>query len=258
MDNFPQNLAKTQMFKEIKIEKVYMRVVKQIRELIKNGKLKPGDKLPPERILAERLGVSRPSVREGIVALEILGLVESRGGKGNIIKSLAGSSYPDQDLTHLEQGESPFEVLEARKIIEVEVAGYAAQRAQMEDIAAIDQILDSMSSIAPRISLSQGYEKGIEFWSEFHKFGREFHINVARAARNTVLLWIVTQLLESLKEDLWIKLKERSWSTPGRPQKHLREHRQILAAIQDKNSNIARKRMYQHLMSIQRDLFGKV
>jgi DNA-binding FadR family transcriptional regulator len=203
MDNFLTNLTKTQMFKEIKIEKVYMRVVKQIRELIKNGKLKPGDKLPPERILAERLGVSRPSVREGIVALEILGLVESRGGKGNTIKSLAGSSYPDQDLAHLEQGESPFEVLEARKIIEVEAAGYAAQRAQMDDIATIDQTLDSMSSIAPRISLSQGYEKGMESWREFHKFGREFHINVARAARNTVLLRIVTQLIESLlREDL--------------------------------------------------------
>jgi len=238
------------MFKQIKTEKVYMQVVKQTRELIKNGKLKPGDKLPPERILAEKLGVSRPSVREGIVALEILGLVESRGGRGNIIKNLVSSSVLDRGLRHLEQEESPFELLEVRKIIEVEVAGYAAQRAQIEDIAIIKQSLDSMSNIVDGLSVSQEYEKGMEF-------DREFHINIARAVHNTVLLRIVTQLLESLKEDLWIKLKEESWSISGRPQKYLEEHKQILAAIEDKSSDSSRKMMFRHLTGIQRDLFGK-
>ena len=84
------------MFKLIQTKKVYMQVVEQVRDLIKSGKLKPGDKLPPERILAERLGVSRPSIREGIVALEILGLVVSRGGKGNIINDVVDSSFLDQ------------------------------------------------------------------------------------------------------------------------------------------------------------------
>ncbi len=238
------------MFKRIKTEKVYVQVVKQIRELIKNGKLKPGDKLPPERILAEKLGVSRPSVREGIVALEILDLVESRGGRGNIINNLVSSSVLDRGLRHLEQEESPFELLEARKIIEVEVAGYAAQRVQIEDIAIIKQSLDSMSNIVDGLSVSQEYEKGMEF-------DREFHINIARAVHNTVLLRIVTQLLESLKEDLWIKLKEGSWSISGRPQKYLEEHKQILAAIEDKSSDSSRKMMFRHLTGIQRDLFGK-
>jgi GntR family transcriptional repressor for pyruvate dehydrogenase complex len=138
-------------------------VLEQIWDLIRDGKLKPGDKLPPERILAERLGVSRPSVREGIVALEILGLVDSRGGKGNIIKNVGNYSILKQNYRHLEEEESPFELLEARKIIEVDVAGYAAQKAQTEDIALIGQSLGNMRDIVDHLSVSKNYEKGMEF-----------------------------------------------------------------------------------------------
>jgi len=251
MDNAPMNFGEDQMFKLIKTKKVYMQVVEQVQNLIRNGKLKTGDKLPPERILAERLGVSRPSVREGIVALEILGLVDSRGGKGNIIKNVVNTSIIDQSYRHLEEEESPFELLEARKIIEVDVAGYAAQKAQAEDIASIRQSLDNMRKIVDHLSVSEDYEKGMEF-------DREFHINIARATRNTMLLRIVLHLLENLKESLWIRLKERSWDIPGRPQRYLKEHEEILDAIEKKASAIARKKMYQHLTGIQRDLFGRV
>ena len=194
MDKSPINLE-DQMFTLIKTKKVYMQVVEQVQDLIRNGKAKPGDKLPPERILAERLGVSRPSVREGIVALEILGFVDSRGGKGNIIKDVANSSILNQSYQHLEEEESPFELLEARKIIEVDIAGYAAQKVQTEDIALIRQPLDNMSEIVDHLSVSKEYEKGMEF-------DREFHINVARATHNTVLLRIVTHLLEFKRKSM--------------------------------------------------------
>jgi len=243
------NFDEDQMFKLIKTTKVYMQVVEQVQNLIRNGKLKPGDKLPPERILAERLGVSRPSVREGIVALEILGLVDSRGGKGNIVKNVDNSLILKQNFEHLEEEESPFELLEARKIIEVDVAGYAAQKVQTEDIASIGQTLGDMRNIVDNLSVSKEYEKGMEF-------DREFHISIARATHNAVLLRIVTHLLENLKEDLWVRLKEKSWGLPGRPQKYLKEHEEILDAIEKKASAIARKKMYQHLAGIQRDLFG--
>lgn len=240
-----------QMFELIKAKKVYMQVLEQVWDLIRNGKLKPGDKLPPERILAERLGVSRPSVREGIVALEILGLVDSRGGKGNIIKNVGNSAILKENYPHLGEEESPFELLEARKIVEVDVAGYAAQKAQRNDIDTIKQFLDNMSSIVDHLSISKEYEKGMEF-------DREFHLSIARATHNTVLLRIVTHLLENLKEDLWVRLKEKSWGLPGRPQKYLKEHEEILVAIQKKASGIARRKMYKHLTGVQRDLFGKV
>ena len=243
------NFDEDQMFKLIKTKKVYMQVLEQILDLIRNGTLKPGDKLPPEKILAERLGVSRPSVREGIVALEILGLVDSRGGKGNIVKNVDNSSILKQNFQHLEEEESPFELLEARKIIEVDVAGYAAQKAQTEDIASIKHSLDSMREIVDKLSVSKEYEKGMEF-------DREFHISIARATHNAVLLRIVATLLENLKEDLWVRLKEKSWAIPGKPQKYLKEHEEISDAIERKASAIARKKMYQHLAGIQRDLFG--
>lgn len=245
------NFDEDQMFKLIKTKKVYMQVVEQVQNLIRNGKLKAGDKLPPERILAERLGVSRPSVREGIVALEILGLVDSRGGKGNIIKNVVNTSIVDKSYRHLEEEESPFELLEARKIIEVNVAGYAAQKAQAEDIASIRQSLDNMRKIVDHLSVSEEYEKGMEY-------DREFHMNIAQATHNTVLLRIVNNLLENLKESLWVRLKEKSWGIPGRPQKYLKEHEEILDAIQKNASGIARRKMYKHLTGIQRDLFGRV
>jgi len=245
------NFDEDRMFKLIKTKKVYMQVLEQIWDLIRNGKLKPGDKLPPERILAERLGVSRPSVREGIVALEILGLVDSRGGKGNIVKNVDNSSILKQNLQNLEEEESPFELLEARKIIEVDVAGYAAQKTQTEDIASIKHSLDSMREIVDKLSVSKEYEKGMEF-------DREFHISIARATHNAVLLRIVTTLLENLKEDLWVRLKEKSWAIPGMPQKYLKEHEEILDAIKHKARGIARRKMHKHLTGIQRDLFGRV
>jgi len=226
-----------------------MQVVEQVRDFIKSGQLKPGDKLPPERILAERLGVSRPSIREGIVALESLGLVFSRGGKGNIINDVFDFSFLDKGLNHLEKEESPFELLEARKIIEVDVAGYAAQKAQAEDIAAIKKSLESMNKIVDHLAVSQYYQKYIEF-------GYEFHVGIARATHNTVLLRMAAWLHENLKEDLWVRLQEKGWGRSGRNKKYLKEHAEILAAIQDRDSGMARKKMRQHITHIQRDLFG--
>ena len=77
--------------------------MEQIRNLIKEGKLKPGDKLPPEQMLAKNFGTSRPSVREALSALEILGITESRGGKGNFIKDTPWSPIFEQEVMKLEE-----------------------------------------------------------------------------------------------------------------------------------------------------------
>jgi len=114
-----------------------MKIVEQVRDLIKEGKLKPGDKLPPEQTLAEKFGTSRPSVREALSALEILGITESRGGKGNFIRNNLNSLLYEQKFKELEEEESPFELLEARKAVETEIAGLTAKKATREEIAAI-------------------------------------------------------------------------------------------------------------------------
>jgi DNA-binding FadR family transcriptional regulator len=251
MDNLSPHFARIQLFKEVKTEKVYIRVVKQIEELIENGKLKPGDRLPPEKILAKKLGVSRPSVREAIVALEILGLVETRGGRGNFVKNVVSASVLDQGFRNLEEEESPFELLQARKIIEGEIAGYAARMAEKEDLGRIRQYLDNMRNIAQKPSNPEKFDQHV-------KLDLEFHLSIARATHNAVLLRMVTQLFESLKEDLWTSFKKRSWSIPGILQRYLKEHEQILSAIEAKQSYQARKSMHKHLTGVQKDLFGKL
>jgi GntR family transcriptional repressor for pyruvate dehydrogenase complex len=251
MDNLSPNFARIQIFKEVKTEKVYIRVVKQIEELIENGKLKPGDRLPPEKILAKKLGVSRPSIREAIVALEILGFVETRGGRGNFVKDVVNASVLDQGFRNLEEEESPFELLQARKIIEGEIAGYAARMAEEEDLRRIRQSLDNMRNMAHEPSNPEKFDQHV-------KLDLEFHLSIARATHNAVLLRMVTQLFESLKEDLWTSFKKKSWGIPGILQRYFKEHEQIFSAIEAQQSYQARKSMHKHLTGVQKDLFGKL
>lgn len=229
------------MFNKVKTKKVYMKIVEQVRDLIKEGRLKSGDKLPPEQILAEKFGTSRPSVREAMSALEILGIIESRGGKGNYIKDNFNSPLYEQEFKELEKEESPFEILEARKAVETEIVGLAAKKATMEDIVSIQDSLDKMKSAMTNIP-------------EMMEFDREFHINIARAAHNTLLFSMMTYLSNLLNEKLWMNLKEKSWNIPGRSQNYFEEHAEIFNAIKNKDSKGARKRMYDHLADVEKDL----
>ena len=232
------------MFNKVKTKKVYMKIVEQIMNLIKEGKLKPGEKLPPEQILSEEFGTSRPSVREALSALEILGITESRGGRGNFIKDNFKFPLYEQEFRELEEEESPFEILEARKAVEAEIVGLAAKKATKEDIVSIRESLDKMKSVMTNIP-------GIM------EFDREFHINIAKAAHNSLLFSIMAYLADLLKERLWINLKEKSWSIPGRPQEYFEEHTDIFNAIKNKDSKGARKRMYDHLAGVEKDLLSE-
>jgi len=232
------------MFEKVRTRRVYMDIVEQIQQLIKKGKLKPGDMLPPERILAEQLGVSRPPLREALAALEILGLIESRGGKGNIIKNNFDSSWYKKQLKELEKEDSPFEILEARKAVETQIAALAAKKATKEDIKSIQESLDKMRSLMGKVP-------------EVMKADREFHTNIAIAAHNCVLLSIVSYLSQGLKERLWVKLKEKSWGISERAERYLREHKIILDAIKNKDDKVASRAMYNHLSSVEKDLLNE-
>jgi len=232
------------VFNKVKTKKVYMKIVEQVRDLIKEGRLKPGDKLPPEQILAEKFGTSRPSVREALSALEILEIIESRGGKGNFIKDNLNTPSYEQKYRELEEEESPFELLEARKVLETEIVGLAAKNATEEEIVTIQGSLNKMKDAMTNIP-------------EIMEFDREFHINIARAAHNNLLFSMMIYLTDLSKEKLWINLKEKSWSIPGHTQKYFEEHNEILKAIKNKDSKRARNRMYDHLAGVERDLLNE-
>ena len=229
------------MFNKVKTKKVYMKIVEQVLDLIKEGKLKPGDKLPPEQVLAENFGTSRPSVREALSALEILGITESRGGKGNFIKDTPRSPLYEQEVMELEKEESPFEILEARKAVEIEIAELAGKKATLEDIDSISKSLNEMKEAEGNIP-------------RMMELDGEFHLNIARAAHNNLLFSMMTYLNNLLKEKLWVNMKEKTWNLPGYPQKYLKEHTEIFNAIKNKDSKNARKQVYQHLAGVEKDL----
>ncbi|MBC7189570.1 FadR family transcriptional regulator [Candidatus Aerophobetes bacterium] len=218
-----------------------MKIVEQIVNLVEEGKLKPGEKLPPENILAEKFGASRPSVREALSALEILGIIESRGGKGNFIKNSLNLPSYRRKLEELAAEESPFELLEARKMIECQIASLAAERATEEDIAKIQDSLDKMRDALADVHKVMEYD-------------REFHINLAKAAHNSVLFSMMSYLADGLREKLWVNLKEKCYSLPGRSEKYIEEHARILEAIRNKNSKDASKETYKHLENVEKDL----
>jgi len=230
------------MFNKIKTKKMYMKIVEQIRALIKEGKLKPGDKLPPEQTLAEQFGTSRPSVREALSALEILGIIDSRGVRGNYIKKTdSSSSIYEQSITELQEEESPFALLEARKSIEVEIASLAAQKAKDSDIKALNISLNKMKKIKDDIS-------------EMMVIDREYHLNIARATHNNFLYSVMFTMNQLLEEKLWVTMKKKICKLPGYSEKYIRDHTLIFEAIKKRNSKESREKMLLHLSGIEKDM----
>lgn len=230
-------------FTKIRTKKVYMQIVDQIRDLIWQGNLKIGDKLPPERVLAEQLDVSRPPLREALAALEILGVIESRGGRGNIIVNRFDSPSSLKRLRELEQEESPFELLEARKVVEVDVAGCAAEKRSTHDI-------HDLSSITRRMERATGDI------SQFMELNGRFHLGIAVATHNSVLYRVMEYVVDELNKKLWIKLDAETLVLPGRTTKYSDEHRRIFDAIKAKDKARTRDAMLTHLISFETDIFG--
>jgi len=232
------------MFEKVRTKKVYMEIVEQIRNLVQEGRLKKGDKLPPERVLAEQLDVSRPPLREAMAALEILGMIESRAGKGNFIVNTFDSPYYVQQFKELEEEESPLELLQARKVVEVEVAAFAAEKRSSDDIRELDSIIKRM-------------EKAVNDVSEFMELNRRFHLGIAAATNNSILYQMMKYIVDELNKKLWIKLDEKTLVLPGKTKKYFHQHREILEAIKAKDKAKVRKATLRHLVSFETDIFGE-
>lgn len=230
------------MFNKIETKKMYMKIVEQIRDLIKEDKLKPGDKLPPEQVLAKQFGTSRPSVREALSALEILGIIDSRGVRGNFIKNNNSASVLyEQSIAELQSEESPFELLEARKTIETEIASLAAKKANSNDIKELATLLQKMKGIT-------------DDFSKMMVVDREYHLNIASATHNNFLYSVMFTMNQLLEEKLWTTMKERICKLPGYSKKYINDHTLIFEAIKNKNSEQAKEKMLLHLSGIEKDM----
>ncbi|HTU40847.1 MAG TPA: FadR/GntR family transcriptional regulator [Candidatus Aquilonibacter sp.] len=217
----------------IRRNKVYEEVAKQIERLIVK-KLKPGDKLPAERELAEMLGVSRGSIRDAIRGLELLGLVEPRQGAGTIVRHAGAHSAANPFANALKRRkDSVVELLDFRKMIEPPLAARAATHASSEEIVEMDSILKRQE---------EKHGRGEAAVAE----DAEFHYSVALASGNTVVLKVIDILMDLLRET-----RARSLQVAGRSQKSLDGHRRILTAIKRHDSDAAGSAMQRHIEDVE-------
>src|SRR5437763_5938776 len=229
----------------IKSTRIYQEIVRQVKAMIAEGRLKSGDQLPPERDLAEKFVVSRTSVREALRALESLGLIEIRPGEGTFVRDVSVERLIEPlALVMLSQREAIGELFEARRLLEPSIAAFAARRATPHDIEEMARILEEQAKevAAGRTGLAQD---------------AEFHSAIASAAHNRAISRLVHGIM-----DLLTQSREESLSTPGRPTRSHESHRQILAAISARDEAAAREAMLEHLRSVEAlvvgpDAFGK-
>ena len=207
--------------------RLYEQLVERLLALVHELDLKPGDRLPPERELAADLGVSRASVRQALVVLEVQGLVEVRHGEGAILRD----RRPDSAVLSAvaaHRRRLP-EVIEAREALEVQLASLAAQRRTQEDLDRIDHALTAMEE-----EIGRG-ERGLD--------GDElFHTAVTAAARSGLLADLMSEISAAIRES-----RVESLSQPDRPRQSLASHRAIAAAIRAEDPDAAAAAMRDHI-----------
>ena len=213
----------------IEPRRLYRQIAEQIRGLITSGEYTAGARLPPERDLAKQLRVSRPSVREALIALEVEGLVEVRVGSGIYIRA-PGNGSGHAGVT---QQSGPFELIRARRAIEGECAALAAKEGKRAQIAAIGETLEQMKEDAKK--MAQPLEAD-----------RLFHLRIAEATGNGTLVQVIKNLWEERGSPLFTRL-EHHFDTPKLWAAAIREHEAAYDAIKSRDAEAARAAMHAHL-----------
>ncbi len=224
----------------IKSTRIYEEIVRQIKTMIAEGRLKSGDQLPPERDLAEKFVVSRTSVREALRALESLGLVEIRAGEGTFVRGVSVEALIEPlALVLTTQREAIGELFEARRLIEPAIAALAAGRATPDEIQEMERILEDQARevTAGRTGVAQD---------------ARFHAAIAAAAHNQAISRIVNAIM-----DLLTQSREESLSTPGRPERSHQNHRRILDAIARHDAAAAERAMRDHIGAVEALVLGR-
>ncbi len=236
------------VFQPIEIERktVYEKVVQVLKSSIMSGELKPGDKLPSERKLAEMLNVSRTSVREAIKILAAEGLVQIRHGQGIFVNGLEDPDRLIREFTKVTAIDDTTikDFLEIRRILEVNAAKWAAERGTDEQL---NQLLQLVEETKRQL---QDRKKGVLLLLADHD--TKFHNLLAEATGNTVLVQIMRNLLDLLSE-----VRLRCLQIDGRPLKSLKEHENVARALIARDCELAEKAMDLHIRSVEKDIIER-
>ncbi len=216
----------------VKSTRVYEQVVENIKDMIENGELKIGDKLPTERAMAEELNVSRASIREAIRSLEVIGLIESKQGAGNYIKKDFSEILlePLSMMFMLQQG-SAIDIYELREVLELSTIMVSAKRINEEELQKLKELIDKF--------------KSSEIESDNVMIDKEFHYTIVKAANNpliTNLLNVVSQLIDKFITDSRKNILESSENK----EKLLELHEKIYIALEERDDYKAYTALKEH------------
>lgn len=240
------------MFEQVQSQKYFMQIVNQIRSNIVEGKLKAGDKLPPERVLAEEFGTSRASIREALSALELLGLVASKKGQGNYIRvDGADASIDGELLKGLLKDHNPFEIFESRLELEPSLAGLAAGRATAQEKKKLEKHVKHLNAIGKQL------EADPSRIDDYMEEDRKLHLMIGRSAHNSVLFMVSSAVNLMMKEAHWKVLKMRGVGKEGNLRRYSEEHTAIVKAVCDGRPEVARDTMRKHILDLKGDLFDE-
>lgn len=228
------------MFTPVKSTKVYEQVIEQIKYMITSGELKKGEKLPPERELVEKFQVSRTSVREALRALQIIGLIESRQGGGNYIKdSFDDNLIEPLSMMFVLQNSRNSEILELRRVLEVETARLAAKNISDEELTRLKEIIDRMKDLPDE--------------KENVVLDKELHYIIAKASGNNLIMSILTAV-SSLMDSFIKEAREAIINKDENKSVLLEHHENMYIALKNHDEKEAGKVMKEHMNLIIRHM----
>ena len=223
-------------------KRLYRQIAEQLRALMAGGEFEAGARLPAERDLAKQLGVSRPSVREALIALEVEGWVEVRTGSGvyvldrserDRLAKQAKAAQTKQTTQAALNEWGPLELIRARRVVEGETAAMAAVQAKRKDVSAMKDAIDSMQADAERGVMPLDGD-------------RAFHTAIVQACDNAVLIETVQGFWDSRRGPLFERLGNH-FETLTSWQSAIAEHQGVLAAIKAHDATAARSAMHAHM-----------
>jgi GntR family transcriptional repressor for pyruvate dehydrogenase complex len=211
-------------------------VAQQILEAISRGELKEGDRLPPERRIAEEMGVSRPPVREALSALQIVGVVESLTGDGTYIRGKTRNGVVHSTaIAMLERSDSPFEALRARRSVESALVELVIAEADKGDLQAMYAVLEEMKEAIAKHDLDA-----------YFKTNRRFHLAMARASHNSLFVKILDYLLGIAEQPLWMEAVQKYFADIDHIKSYYFEHESLVKALESKDLEKARELIRNH------------
>ncbi|WP_407571518.1 FadR/GntR family transcriptional regulator [Deinococcus altitudinis] len=229
-------------FEALNTRRLYSQIADQVATLISTGEYQPGDQLLSERELADRLKVSRPTVREAMIALEVRGLIEIRVGVGIFVRTQPARQQADL-VRAPDPAHSALEIIEARLMLEPQVAALAAERLSEKELKVLKKHLRQL-----KLAAAQGR------WSD--RDDRALHETIARASGNQVLSDMVQGLFTDRDDALALKFEEHLSQMPLVRDRSFNDHRRIIEALSRRDAQAARQAMHDHLASVQREMLA--